>query len=385
MDICAEKCTACRVCKVVCPKGCIIETREKDGRVIMQIDDAVCIGCNSCKRICPQLAPTNVSYPIKAFAAWNSINEEHLLSASGGIASAIYRYCTDNGWLFVGTVYNEKNHTVSLQIGSTVEDIERFRGSKYVHSDANHVYRDIKSSLLKGKNVVFIGLPCQVAGLKNYVKNLKHDGALISIDLVCHGTPPAEYLQEHIVSIAQKKNEKVKNCLFRDPEYGTNNFVFTLRNTDNKCFYVREVVSDDYYQMGFHRAVLYRENCYSCSYARPERCGDLTLGDYKGLGSLEKYVGNRHQVSCVLVSSSLGLDFFQEIIKKKYITATERPVDEPIRSDHQLNSPSIPHKARKSFIAYYEQGEGFEIACEKSLTAFIRKKLFLKKFNIKKF
>lgn len=37
--------------------------------------------------------------------------------------------------------------------------------------------------------MLFTGTPCQVAGLYAYLAGKRHEGQLITIDLVCHGIP----------------------------------------------------------------------------------------------------------------------------------------------------------------------------------------------------
>jgi len=211
----------------------------------------------------------------------------------------------------------------------------------------------------------------------------KKNGSIYYIDLVCHGTPPEEYLKNHIKKVENGLGEKTKSCSFRDPEFDTRNFVFSLNSETGKTFYAKKVVSDDCYQMGFHRAIIYRENCYSCKFARAERCGDITLGDYKGLGVLSKYEGNRKDVSCILVNTRQGAELIEKLIKGGYIVAYSRPTREPIRADHQLNAPSIPHKARKKFILRYTEKGDFEEAANESISKVVKRELLMEKMNIK--
>ena len=61
-------------------------------------------------------------------------------------------------------------------------------------------------------------------------------------------------------------------------------FVFSLFDRKGEKIYSRPVLSEDVYQVGYHKALIYRENCYACLYAGEDRCGDLTISDYKGIG-----------------------------------------------------------------------------------------------------
>lgn len=382
--ICENDCTDCKACISVCPIQCIREKRNDDGRVVLAIDEKKCIGCNKCKKICPQLSLPEMNYPIKAYAAWSNDENEKRISASGGVASAMYRYAISNGWPFTGAYYDAKEYRVKLDIGSNLSDIDKFRNSKYTHSDAGNIYKRCQKLIENGKNVIFVGLPCQIAAMRKIEHHRENIGQIFYVDLVCHGTPPEEYLKNHIEFLEKTMGEKTKQCLFRNPEFDTSNFVFSLISNEGKTFYSKGVVSDDYYQLGFHRAVTYRSNCYSCKFARPERCGDITLGDYKGLGILDKYEGNRKDVSCVLVNTKQGEKLIEMLALDGYIIAKPRPVQEPIKSDHQLNAPSVRHKARGKFILRYTENGNFEEAASEAIKSLVKWELFMEKLHVKK-
>lgn len=217
-------------------------------------------------------------------------------------------------------------------------------------------------------NIFFIGLPCQVAALNNYLRDRKYNGNLITADLVCHGTPPPEYLKQHILNIEHKMKKKVKKCYFRDPEYDTNNFVFTLYENNNtgKAFYKKHSKSFDMYQIGYHNALIYRECCYRCKFARRERAGDFTFGDYHGFGKLSKYTYNRKQVSCLLVNTENGEKFLKKVYESGILNMYERPVDEPLIYEPQFNFPSVAPEERKRFLMDYYKNNDYDFAAYKA-------------------
>ena len=74
-----------------------------------------------------------------------------------------------------------------------------------------------------------------------------------------------------------------------------------------------------------HNATIYRPNCYSCMYAGPNRCGDLTIGDFTGLGRVASVDGNlaemKYQgISCVLCNSEKGQKFLAQLGNEKYLS-----------------------------------------------------------------
>ena len=87
-----------------------------------------------------------------------------------------------------------------------------------------------------------------------------------------------------IQSLEKMIGEKANRMSFRSPEKGTENYFFTLYNNRDEIIYAKRSIDGDSYNIGFHRAISYRENCYHCRFACPERVSDITLGDYHGLG-----------------------------------------------------------------------------------------------------
>lgn len=76
--------------------------------------------------------------------------------------------------------------TVTHKLVRNLEDLAPLKNSKYVFSDAYNVFPKINSLLKENQKIVFIGLPCQVAALKNIFHENEN---LILVDVVCHGTP----------------------------------------------------------------------------------------------------------------------------------------------------------------------------------------------------
>lgn len=120
--------------------------------------------------------------------------------------------------------------------------------------------------------------------------------------------------------------------------------------------------------LGYHRALIYRDNCYHCKFTTHQRCGDLTLADYSGLGTGGE-VDFKHgsQLSCILCNTSRGENLISEIIADGVIKAYERPLTEELGNERQLNAPSIPHVNRDVFLATYKKTKNFEIAAYKAL------------------
>ncbi|NLK94180.1 MAG: 4Fe-4S binding protein [Clostridiales bacterium] len=365
-EICdRKKCTGCGACANICPKECITMENNEFGEIFPVIDNSKCINCKLCKENCPSINFINLNYPIKAYAMWSSDETVYNNSASGGIATELYRYALKKNWYIVGTQLMN-DFSVKFNVSNNDKYLSTYKNSKYTFSNMEYTPKYICKLLKDNNTVLFIGTGCQVAAIKQCTKNIK-SGKLYLVDIVCHGMPPANYLQEHIKDIQKKKRIQVDTCTFRNPQYGTDKFIFSLFNRKGETVYSKKPRSTDVYQLGYHFALIYRENCYNCFYACPERSGDLTLSDYKAIGSKAPCDFEYGKISSVLVNTECGNELIKGIIDENRVIYHQRPIEEPIYGDAQLRHPSIPHQKRDYFLLQYKKGIGFEKAAKKAL------------------
>lgn len=348
-------CTACGACIAACPKSCIdFQLDDLDNRYPV-IDKKKCIDCKKCEKICNSVQ-TSVKYtPIAAYAAWSTDAEIRRTSASGGVASALYREFFNKGYHCFGAV---QTTLYDVKILEERQNIGLFRGSKYVHSDMHGAYSTIKKYLQSSEHVFIVALPCQIAGLRAYLgKEWEH---LITADLICHGTCSNEYLKQHIETIEKKTGKKTVSLSFRDPEFDSEKFYFTLRDEKQNVFYQKIPRADDVYQIGYHEAIIYRENCYHCQYACQQRIGDITLGDYWMLGGTVPFEYDKRHVSLVLANSATGQNIMKTASQNNSIVSVERPVSESVEAQGQLNRPSKITLEHSIFNRLYSKTHDFD-------------------------
>lgn len=338
-----EVCTGCSACAYVCPKGCISFKSDKTYDITYPIiDQSQCINCGKCRKVCPALNPLEGVIPLGAYAAWSLDQKERRTSASGGIATEIYKYALEAGWSIVGAAFCE-DFKVCLKLANNKDSIKEFKNSKYVFSSVADVLPKIAQNLKSGGKIIVIALPCQIAAIRKiFHKDLDN---LLLVDLVCHGIMPYVYLKQYISYMEKLYHNKVKRLTFRDPEGGTQNYFLSLYDQEKKCFYSSNKLNDSY-QFAFHRMVAYRENCYHCYYANNRRISDITLGDYKGLGVCAPCTFSNEKVSCILVNTEKGKKYIDRLIENKLIEAENRPIEEPIKGDSQLRHPSVKSFSR---------------------------------------
>ena len=329
------KCTGCGACVNICPQKAISLTDGKSFFEYPQINQDLCIDCTLCIKTCPSNKDIKSTYPKKAYAAISKDKKDRDSSATGGASSVFVNTILElNGVIYGCKEINYKN-VIHTRI-ENVNESHLIKGSKYVQSFTGNTYSQVKEDLNRGKLVLFTGTPCQIAGLKSFLH--KDYPKLILVEIICFGIVPSCYLSDHIDYLCKKHSIDNNNLqvYFRqkgettaDLKYGT----FLFRNSELiKAFYS----PDDGYHFGFRQGYFLRENCFNCRYSKHERCSDITIGDFWGLGKnsmLNKY----RNVSVLLLNTVKGEKLF-EMTKIKFINE-ERPLSEAFKNPH-FNRPA---------------------------------------------
>lgn len=359
-----NNCTGCSACMQVCPKHCISMKEDAIGVVMPTVAVSLCIECRACERVCPAMNYPRFNEPISSYAAWSTDVEIRRTAASGGIASAIYQYISEHDGYSIGAVTDE-DFKVKIKPYSKEIDLT-IRNSKYVFSDSQEIYPSLHQAAKGGKFVAIIGLPCQIAGYRKYLGEYEN---VVYIDLVCHGVTPNSYLRQHIKSLEAQLGINASNLSFRAPEKGTTNYFFTLYGGNGEIIYSKRSADGEEYNLAFHRSYSYRENCYHCHYARRERCSDITIGDYHGLGQMMPCDFTAENVSLILTNTPTGEGFVKDLAKAGLIEIHPRPLEEPINGDHQLQRPTPKPLERFDFEKYIVKYKGnFELTIDKVLS-----------------
>ena len=343
----AEKCTGCMACVIACPCSAIAVAQDTLGGQYPEIDVSKCVGCGKCQKVCPELHPIPARQSSKAFAVWSLNPENRKTSASGGAASVLYEKALEQGYWICGAEYLPDGRVIHT-LAKDKSAIARYKQSKYVFSETGKVYSEIKNHLDAGEKVMMISLPCKIAGLAGYLQKTYEN--LITVDIVCHGTPSGKLLTDHIQVVAPDIEEF--GLFFRQD----NEFMFRLER-DGKVKY-RKIGRTDTYLAAFLEGLSYRESCYHCNYAKNQRISDITICDFWGLGTEipfhHPYTG---AISAVLINTERGQLLFNDC--RELLFAEERPVREAVKGNAQLNEPTHRPGNRDEFIKLYQR-YGFE-------------------------
>ena len=333
----SEKCTGCSACVSKCPAAAIklVDTLDK---VYTEIDSDLCVNCNLCKQVCPTINLIEKKEPIGWFEGWSNNNSIRSISSSGGIATELISGFIKSGGYVCSCVFY--NGVFDFFITNNLNEAHRFAGSKYVKSNLKSSHKCVEMLLRRGEQVLFIGLPCQVASIKQYLDKDIQDN-LYCVDLICHGTPSYEllklYLHQHGVDI-----NKIDNIRFRSKKDSDLSF--------NSISYKGTV---DRYLISFLNSINYTECCYDCQYASRARVSDITIGDNWGTDLTAEL---QKGLSLILCITEKG----KSLLSSVDLSLSEVNIDKAILANGQLSRPcSIPIN-RKPFFTEILRGADYD-------------------------
>lgn len=378
IEICKkQECVGCGACLSACNKNAITMQPDALGFLYPVIDQNKCVDCGLCAKSCFNNHNPTYNEPLQTYIGYASDTNEQISSTSGGIASVLMRSVLMKGGVVYGCSGENAREVRHIRIESPNE-IDRLKGSKYVQSYMGLTYKNIVEDLKAKRLVLFIGTPCQVAGLKAYLKGKVYSN-LFTIDFVCHGVPSQQLLNDAIdVKLKKCHNLRLIN---RVKETGKES-KYTLRLLkENK------VVFDDVYPSkgditGFLCGLYYRENCYQCKFSRRERVSDITLGDFwDRTNEVRGLTNKKNGLSMIIVNTIQGKSLMSKC--KSSIECESWDYEDFIRRNGQLDHPINIHPQRKLFEEIYSVN-GFEVAINSTLgetLRIIRKSILLNKIK----
>ena len=374
MEICPHnECTGCYACVSACKHDCIKMEEDELGAIHPSVDENKCVNCGACRKVCPNNVSFDFKYPSACYASWITDKDKRRICASGGIGTTMSEYVIRNGGVVFGSRYNESLVPI-MTFTERLEELEHFKGSRYVQSlVGNDTYKQVKNFLLDDRQVLFIGTPCQIAGLKSFLR--KEYQNLITVDLICHGVCPTRYFTEEVDYLSNKfKLKDISDARFRGND--GNNYRLTLWNKARRKLFPRDNYrekllrlseSQQFYIWGFLLGVTLRENCYACKYARPERISDITIGDFIGLGKEVPFDYPKANVSSVTINTEKGNAFYKSVSESNdMLINVERNYEERLEYKPSLVEPFHRHPLNVKFKSNYPV-YGFALSVRKVL------------------
>lgn len=372
------KCCGCGACMNVCPQNAITMEEDEYGFIYPRINAEKCIKCHACINVCAyNNANKYKKEPIKSYAATSLDFKVKEKSASGGIFYELSKKVIETNGIVFGAAMENKNGKLVINhiYVDNLNDLSKLQGSKYVQSNIGNSFRTAKKFLDSGRHVMFCGTPCQILGLKSFLR--KEYDNLLTIDIICHGIPNLRFFNDYLKVMSNEKKIIIKDFKFRDKSKGwKHNAKIYYTNNDKRL--KSKLITGEYssYYDYFLKCDSFRENCYSCTLASKSRVSDITLGDYWGIEKehpellKNKSLNSKKGISCVIINSQKGLNYLSDISN---IFLYESKIEKISLYNGQLNRPSNKGKRRNMVLELYKEKGYLEL--EKRFKSELHKKM----------
>lgn len=370
-----KQCCGCNACVQRCPKQCIMIQEDEEGFLYPIVDKKACIDCGLCENVCPVLNQGEERKPLEVYAAFNKNEEIRMQSSSGGIFTALAEQIIHEGGVVFGARFNE-DWKIIHDYTETVEGLSVFRGSKYVQSLIGNTFNQAEQFLNQGRKVLFSGTPCQIDGLKLYLR--KEYENLLTVDIVCHGVPSPGIWQKYLNEFCIEVDQKVTNILFlnfRDKRTGWKGYSFTVDfQNGQKVSYLHD---KNLWMRGFLADLYLRPSCYACPSKNLKSRSDITIGDYWGIQNVRPEMDDDKGTCCIIVSTKKGIFYLSRInIYKQFSSYQEAYQGNPAL----IRSVSFSDKRSRFYNQYYNNSFMWLVSRQTRLPILLQSKIWI--YNI---
>jgi len=342
-------CCGCTACKNICPKNAIEMVEDTEGFLYPVINKEKCINCGLCKRVCPLINQQSFNnFEQKAFLFQNKEENIRSNSTSGGFFSSIGEYIISKGGIVYGAAF-DSDFKVEHTSAEQKYELKKFQKSKYVQSKLKNTFKEIHKHLNEGRLVCFSGTPCQVAGIKSFLR--KSYDNLILVDLMCHSVPSPLYFEKYKKYILKKMNAtEIINVDFRDKrKYGYKYPMMTIE-TNNGTY--SEGIDTDPYLRAFFKDYSVRPSCYNCKFKTQKRVSDITIWDCFNINEIDKSFDDDKGTTRVLVQSEKGYNILKQL---KNVKIKEIPVKIATKNVKEMTRSVKPNEHREKFYKDFDK------------------------------
>ncbi|HBH08749.1 MAG TPA: F420H(2):quinone oxidoreductase [Rikenellaceae bacterium] len=310
-------CCGCGACASVCPRRCISMSEDREGFLYPHADPKTCVNCGLCEKVCGVLHPYPERKPLQVLAAVNTDEKIRLESSSGGVFLLLAEKIINEGGVVFGARFDQ-DWQVVIDYAETMEGVKAFMGSKYVQARVGNSYRNASKFLDEGRKVIFTGTPCEISGLHHFLG--KPYDNLLSVDLICHGTPSPKVWRMYLDEVLDK-DRTVKAISFRNKSEGWKTYQVSVEYDDAEAPALNGNSWSNHYMKAFLSDLILRPSCHSCA----AKCGrgksDITLADFWGIWDEIPDFYDDKGTSMVFVNTSKGKEFMNFGKSMDYRTA----------------------------------------------------------------
>lgn len=372
-----RECTSCQLCSAICPTSAINIELNNEGFYIPKIDKEKCIDCGKCISVCYKydesikMSDEHINiYGVKA-------KEKEILenSTSGGIATLLLEEGIKNGYKVVGVKYNYEKDIAEAVIIERKEELYIIRGSKYIQSFSEEIFKKVISNLKKDEKYILIGLPCQIYSFNRYLTKIGRKENVVLIDLFCHGCPSLNLWKKYIKNLKEEyRIDKFEKVEFRSKRRGWHEYCLYLKSKNREI--LTKNALDFFYRLFFSDKIL-NKACYNCKLRSTLAYTDIRLGDFWG----KRYQLDKEGVSCIVNVTEIGNRYFNKI--KSKVELREATLKEVIKAQSYGKEYSCDDKLRNNLLEELEKDENnFDKVIKilnKNLSSKEKIKLLLKK------
>lgn len=355
LDKVKEKCYGCEACIQICPRDALSMKEDDEGFRYPLLDESLCVGCNLCHKVCPyENMPERHGSDKYAFGGYIKDEQIKFESTSGGAFSAIVDTFCDENYVIFGA--ESKGLLVWHSYITDKKDLAKFRKSKYSQSKMGKSYQQVKEFLNDGKKVLFSGTPCQIAGLKAFLRNVNQDH-LLTVEVICEGVPSPLYVRKYEQSLKKKFGAVIQSIDYRYKGcslFGNHKWDFEIMRTTNMMKNnERKIIEKDRWFNPFWsvwlKHLMSRPSCYECPFATTERVADISLGDLWGvhLYCPELY-GKNGGASLAVANTDKGKKILQASESKMY--GHELRFEEALKYQSPMRKHIDTNPDRKRFM-----------------------------------
>lgn len=369
-------CCGCGACMQHCPKQCITMQEDSEGFMYPQVDEATCIECGLCEKMCPLIQTVEKRQPIEVLAVKNTNEAVRMNSSSGGVFFPLAQQSIAKSGVVFGAAFTT-DWQVVITHAESIEQVRPMMGSKYLQASTGTAFRDAERFLKEGREVLFSGTPCQIAGLHKYLRGKDYPN-LLTVDFLCHGVPSPgvwrKYLEEVKQNLSARRASTGKDTVssflndmpslediaFREKQlHGWKKFSFVVRGKSaylagQNSVLLSDIHRENPYMRGFLNDIYLRPSCYGCRCKNGVSHSDITIADFWGIETLMPDFDDDKGVGLVLLSSEKGQKAFYALPNMVVRPST---IEDAKRTNDGFNEKLRPHPQRAAFYQAMQQGK----------------------------
>ena len=346
-----NECCGCGACAAVCQHDAIQMQTDEEGFRYPAIDETKCIGCQMCESVCP-LKKAKDNNRFNQYYGARADDMIRRRSSSGGMFTLLAKEILARGGIVYGAAFDSSMHVHHRKVEST-EELDLIRRTKYVQSNIENTFQKVEEDLKSGRQVLFVGTPCQTEAIRKYLCCDKEK--LYLVDIVCYGVPSPMFWEEYIGELCKRQGDTITAYDFRDKRNKDNGHVVSwkTKNKESSC-----PISEDPYSRIYFQNYPIRPSCHTCPFCTPIRNSDMTIGDFWGIEKIKPDLDDGMGNSLVIVHSDKGRQLWNMVKAKcQYFECEENDVLQP-----RLMTPTaMPEDRRKFWDVYKKHGISYVI------------------------